>query len=881
MLDFKKIFLTILFILTICNFCEAQVIIVDSQTINIKTGFNFISFIYKLDISPQQLISQNPTIIEIYSYSSSSGSFLSVGDGTLLSLNVGRGYILKANADFILNTSGTGVSQIGNISLKTGFNLIGFSKTTNVCKFSELINKFSFIQGIYKWSGSSGSFIQVIKNSNGQAELIDGIDPNVTQSQSYFINTTKDASLNYDNQNINFIDSTLPSKNAISLSSNISEDSLDYGIGYDLSKLTIKVNYSDGSSQNVYNDSLKWSLVYGNGSISNNVLTIQSNDYVIIKAEYVEKSLTVSTNIKISIKPRPLYDIAEYFPLRTTDSYLHSNGETTYQSKYIGNTNINGVVANKFSSSNNGFEYYLLNENGLGIYFAAEKDIAANKLVKLTSKYPTINEEFLTNISLSGTNYALKSKFISVENNVRLPAGTFDQVLKFELKFSSSGKETTNEIYFAKNIGIIKTFYSYGNIEDVMISGNNNSQTYSPQKKQWTFIVYSCGDTYYSASDLSILLYNQMLGFQNTRIEDNANVIIQYSPSPAAVDGISARFVLENDKLKIVKIFNDKHINTGDTNEVTDFYKWGIETYPADHYALFISSHGSGAISYLYKSPILGPVHSIAYDDRSKDFLGLYELSLVYDNISKKIGKKIDIVVYDACVMGMIEVAYQISSYTDYLVASEANVAGKGIDFNFFAQKFNALSNKSSLNVAKIMADAYIDSPNISDSDLTMSVIDLSQSKKIFDSINLMSYYMINYATQAELTAFALAALAENVQHFGPSDYSDYSSSYIDIFDLAALINNNLNYGLLKILAQEILKIKIDNSFVVYNRIKGFKYRYANGISIFLPQKSSHWTNGNYNQIQYKFCTLFGYTNQWSTFLNKWSNVLYLLGLNY
>lgn len=68
-----------------------------SQNISVKEGFNFVSFTLKPLQTPQQLVSYYPQINEIYSYSPASGSFLTVGDGTLSTLNAGKGYIIKAD----------------------------------------------------------------------------------------------------------------------------------------------------------------------------------------------------------------------------------------------------------------------------------------------------------------------------------------------------------------------------------------------------------------------------------------------------------------------------------------------------------------------------------------------------------------------------------------------------------------------------------------------------------------------------------------------------------------------------------------------------------------------------------------------------------------
>lgn len=188
----KKILLALVIVMMFFKLSYSQTV---QQTINLKTGFNFVAFTLKPSITATDFISQNPSVQEIYSYNASSGSFLSVSDGTLLSLNVGKGYIIKASVDAIISVAGTDVPKVDNIGLKPGFNLIGISKSIIDQKFGNVMDSTSIVQGMYKWNPSSGSFISVIRGLGA----VDDIDPIITMGQAYFMNIDSDSVLNYDN----------------------------------------------------------------------------------------------------------------------------------------------------------------------------------------------------------------------------------------------------------------------------------------------------------------------------------------------------------------------------------------------------------------------------------------------------------------------------------------------------------------------------------------------------------------------------------------------------------------------------------------------------------------------------------------------------------
>jgi len=96
-----------------------------------------------------------------------------------------------------------------------------------------------------------------------------------------------------------------------------------------------------------------------------------------------------------------------------------------------------------------------------------------------------------------------------------------------------------------------------------------------------------------------------------------------------------------------------------DSTTLSDFIQWARTNYPAQHYGLIISDHGTG----------LG---GLATDAGSGgNWLNVTEWSTALATATSDGTDKIDVVFADACLMAMIEDAYQIRNYTDYYVASE------------------------------------------------------------------------------------------------------------------------------------------------------------------------------------------------------------------
>src|SRR5262249_52878086 len=148
--------------------------------------------------------------------------------------------------------------------------------------------------------------------------------------------------------------------------------------------------------------------------------------------------------------------------------------------------------------------------------------------------------------------------------------------------------------------------------------------------------------------------------------------------------------------------------NTGDPGVLESFIAFGAQRYPARKTALVLLNHGSG----FYVPPEMqshrgagngdhgasrAPGHrrrpifhttrerlmdaapasrGIAYDDGAGDCLDNQELKRVLAAAHQRLGRKVDLVGMDACLMTMIEVAYQLRDHAEVLVGSEETEPG-------------------------------------------------------------------------------------------------------------------------------------------------------------------------------------------------------------
>ncbi|NJN16787.1 MAG: hypothetical protein HC822_11220 [Oscillochloris sp.] len=152
-------------------------------------------------------------------------------------------------------------------------------------------------------------------------------------------------------------------------------------------------------------------------------------------------------------------------------------------------------------------------------------------------------------------------------------------------------------------------------------------------------------------------------------------------------------------------------LNTGDPAVLSDFINAGLERYPADRTALVIMGHGS-AVSGVAgdQSQPSGEPDDALRPDELEQALGAANLD--------QAARKLDLLVFHACLMGNFEVAALMSPFADYMVASP-NIASL-IDINSEILDRASSSTNAAAVATGIVADydtamksynASIDSP--------------------------------------------------------------------------------------------------------------------------------------------------------------------------
>lgn len=185
---------------------------------------------------------------------------------------------------------------------------------------------------------------------------------------------------------------------------------------------------------------------------------------------------------------------------------------------------------------------------------------------------------------------------------------------------------------------------------------------------EWTVMVYMVGDNNlepYALADI-----NEMEEVGST---SEVQVAVQLDRSAEDYgsdnewDG-ARRFHIEQDEdtsvISSPALEDLGRTNSGQPEAVAEFVDWAVDAWPAEKYALLIWNHGSG-----WRADPM----SVGLDDSTGSSLDLTDGDLreALDGAVGVTGQRLDLLVFEACLMQAYETAHDVAPYADYLIASQ------------------------------------------------------------------------------------------------------------------------------------------------------------------------------------------------------------------
>ncbi len=270
-------------------------------------------------------------------------------------------------------------------------------------------------------------------------------------------------------------------------------------------------------------------------------------------------------------------------------------------------------------------------------------------------------------------------------------------------------------------------------------------------------------------------------------------------------------------------------LNMGDPATLGNHIHWTQQNFPANKYVLFIKDHGMG-----WKG--------ISWDETSgDDALCMQELKAA---LELSIPSKMELVVFDACLMSMVEVAHQVRRRTEMVVASQETKRVFDFPYNDIFAAMDANLGWSSEQLAvDVVAKTKA---NVTRNNYTFAAIDCRNLNALINLIDDFGFeletgvddydnhYAVHYDPNDNVQIHIRTQLIQT-EHF-------HEPNYIDLYHFCQLIDADAGIPPdYKTSAQPIINSLQKGGTVIKAEEHGPAHPNAHGLSIYFPTAQTKW----------------------------------------
>lgn len=422
--------------------------------------------------------------------------------------------------------------------------------------------------------------------------------------------------------------------------------------------------------------------------------------------------------------------------------------------------------------------------------------------------------------------------------------------------------------------------------------------TAKDKSAKWLILVYMAGD-----NDLEGFALKDMLELQKIGSSKDVYIFAQidrargYDTSRGDWKSTRRYFVRKEEEDIISSDFEDiGETNTGDPSTLVDFVLRGVELYPAERHGLIIWNHGTGwkeediyrmltddrsisrgmlrsiNLRTQERKPLFlkalrssaeynSETKAIAFDDDAKDFLDNKELAeALYRGITR-LKKKFDLIGFDACLMNMLEVQYQLKELTDVIVGSQEIEPPDGWPYTDILRALMKNPDANGEYLGKSIVDSYVDSYRDSSWKglVTQSCLSSKSVDRLAAAMDQLALRLIDLLSDSEArkdTWFKLMSVYTNTNKFKDKEYLDLGSLLTNMEVQLAPLNTE------SVVQQALREM---NDVVLHQRamMDSGEVRDLSGISIYWPMSGFRYSS-HYNDLD--FCR----ATAWNDFLKAY-----------
>ena len=314
-----------------------------------------------------------------------------------------------------------------------------------------------------------------------------------------------------------------------------------------------------------------------------------------------------------------------------------------------------------------------------------------------------------------------------------------------------------------------------------------------------------------------------------------------------------------------LKIYADTTVATRKTI-VHDVLSIAKERYPAKNYGVLISSHGTGWApqGYCYSPPdksngtIWGLSSGIYegpakyYEERpllksiGSHFAGsaAHSIEIEIQDLAEAIPMHLDYILFDACFMGCVEVAYELKDKCDRICFSQTEILSNGMDYKNLLSVLFAEDGPNIEKCAENYFNMYKDQSSVTMRSATISVVDCRKLDALAEVVARHSN---------AIKELSVNKTAKNkVQGYFQPRYSRYHGIF---FDLESTIKES---GATEEELEELssaLNEAVLCKYATASFLGEFAIKTHCGLSMYIPDSDRHILNEYYKSLEWNKAT--------------------------
>ncbi len=355
---------------------------------------------------------------------------------------------------------------------------------------------------------------------------------------------------------------------------------------------------------------------------------------------------------------------------------------------------------------------------------------------------------------------------------------------------------------------------------------------------EWTGLIYMVAD-----NNLAPWADSDLVEIDHVNLNNDVKILIQLDKPNSGC----GRYIAGAGGISLIS--NLGIIDMCDWRVLNEFLVWGIMNYPARKYFVVLWDHGTGWT--------LQPRRTFGSDWSSGNQMSIAggDLKQAFNYMNSATGEKINLLIFDACLMQQIEIAAEVADYVRIFAGFQTLCPAPGLNYRRFIGELNGRPSMSEGELASIMVETTIEEYK-DILPVSVGAFDLDYLSGFMDKLNSV----VDIVTSEIPPPSAMVNLRSSVQTIpSTSNEPSVNDDFVDLGDLITSMQKILPHAEIDDLADQYQQAVVSHGYW------GNVYAKTSGMTVWYPLYYYRFKSlmNYYQKLDWSSCL-------WTRFLNWW-----------